>query len=59
MSAHRVMELIEAQMKFPGRITVLFAYKYLCAVFKLHVGCFAGEYEGFHTEQLPILNRPR
>ena len=59
MSAHSVVELVEAQMKFSGRITVLFAYKYLCSVFELHVGCFAGEHEGFHTEQLPILDRPR
>ena len=56
MSAHRVVELVEAQMKFPGRIAILFAYKYLCAVFQLHVGCFAGQYECLHTEQLPILD---
>ena len=56
MCGYRVMELVEAQMKFTGRIAILFAYKDFCAVFELHVGCFAREHKGLHTEQLPILD---
>ena len=59
MCAYCVMELVEAQIKFPSRIAILFAYEYLCTIFELHVGCFAREHEGLNTEKFSILDGSR
>lgn len=51
---NQVKESVEAEVKFSGRVAVLFANEDLGPILELHIGCLARENEGLDTEQLVL-----